>query len=55
MDNYTREEPLSLLNMEVQACGTSVVTYSNTGVKETVDGKCGFAVKNCFSSCVDWV
>lgn len=42
--NCTREESLSLLNVEVQACGTPVVTYSNTGVKETVDGKCGFAV-----------
>lgn len=44
--NCTREESLSLLNVEVQACGTPVVTYSNTGVKETVDNKCGFAVKN---------
>lgn len=46
MANCTREESLSLLNIEVQACGTPVVTYSNTGVKETVDGKCGFAVEN---------
>lgn len=46
MVNCTREESLSLLNVEVQACGTPVVTYSNTGVKETVDGKCGFAVDN---------
>lgn len=46
MVNCTREESLSLLNLEVQACGTPVVTYSNTGVKETVDGKCGFAVEN---------
>lgn len=46
MANCTREESLSLLNVEVQACGTPVVTYSNTGVKETVDGKCGFAVEN---------
>ena len=44
--NCTREESLSLLNVEVQACGTPVVTYSNTGVKETVDGFCGFAVEN---------
>lgn len=42
--NCTREESLSLLNLEVQSCGTPVVTYSNTGVKETVDGKCSFAV-----------
>ena len=46
MVNCTREESLSLLNVEVQACGTPVVTFSNTGVKETVDGKCGFAVEN---------
>lgn len=46
MVNCTREESLSLLNVEVQACGTPVITYSNTGVKETVDGKCGFALEN---------
>lgn len=46
MVNCTREESLSLLNLEVQACGTPVVTYSNTGVKETVDGKCGYSVEN---------
>lgn len=46
MLNCTREESLSLLNIEVQACGTPVVTYSNTGAKETVDGICSFAVKN---------
>lgn len=44
--NCTREESLSLLNVEVQACGTPVITYANTGVKETVDGICGFAVEN---------
>lgn len=44
--NCTREESLSLLNLEVQACGTPVVTYSNTGVKETVDGICGFSIAN---------
>lgn len=44
MINCTREESLSLLNLEVQSCGTPVVTYSNTGVKETVNGKCSFAV-----------
>lgn len=46
MVNCTREESLSLLNIEVQSCGTPVITYSNSGVKETVDGKCGFAVEN---------
>ena len=44
--NCSREESLSLLNIEVQACGTPVVTYSNTGVKETVNNKCSFAVEN---------
>lgn len=46
MVNCTREESLSLLNVEVQACGTPVITYSNTGVKETVNGMCSFAVEN---------
>ena len=44
MVNCTREETLSLINVECQACGTPVVTYDGTGVQETVDGKCGFAV-----------
>ena len=43
--NCTREESLSLVNIEAQACGTPVVTYNNTGVSETVDGLCGFRVK----------
>lgn len=43
--NCTREESLSLVNVEAQACGTPVITYASTGVKETVDGYCGFAVK----------
>lgn len=44
--NCTREESLSLINVEAQSCGTPVVTFSNTGVKETVNGECGFAVEN---------
>lgn len=44
--NCTREDSLSLLNLEVQACGTPVVTYANTGVRETVDNSSGFAVEN---------
>ncbi len=44
--NCTREESLSLINVEAQACGTPVVTYRNTGVQETVDNKCGFSVEN---------
>ncbi len=46
MVNCTREESLSLLNVEVQACGTPVITYANTGVKETVNEKCSFSVEN---------
>lgn len=52
MVNCTREESLSLLNIEVQACGTPVVTYSNTGVRETVNGKCSFAVENGNPACM---
>lgn len=33
------------LKPECQACGTPVVTYDATGSKETVDGKCGFAIE----------
>lgn len=42
--NCTREESLSLINVEAQSCGTPVVTYRNTGAQETVDNKCGFSV-----------
>ncbi len=42
--NCTREDTLSLINIEPQLCGTPSVTYDNTGVKETVDNKCGFSV-----------
>lgn len=42
--NCSREDTLSSLNLECQACGTLVVTYDATGSKETVDGNCGFAV-----------
>ena len=43
--NCSREDTLSSLNIEAQACGTPVVTYEATGSQETVNGKCGFAVK----------
>ena len=43
--NCSREDTLSSLNLECQACGTPVVTYEATGSKETVDGRCGFAVE----------
>lgn len=36
--NTTHEDSLSLINVEAQACGTPVVTYDQTGPKETVDG-----------------
>lgn len=42
--NTTREDSLSLINVEAQACGTPVVTFDATGPKETVDGVCGYAV-----------
>lgn len=35
--NTTREDSLSLINIEAQACGTPVVTFDQTGPKETVD------------------
>ena len=41
--NVTREDSLSLINIEVQACGTPVVTFDQTGPKETVDDI------NCFN------
>jgi len=44
--NCTWEESLSLVNVEAQACGTPAVTYSDTGVYETVDGMSGFKVRN---------
>lgn len=45
MVNCSREDTLSSLNLEAQACGTPVITYEATGSKETVDGECGFAVE----------
>lgn len=44
--NCTWEESLSLVNVEAQACGTPVVTYSDTGVYETVDDSSGFKIEN---------
>ena len=43
--NCSREDTLSSLNLEAQACGTPVVTYDSTGSKETVDGISGFSVE----------
>lgn len=45
MVNCSREDTLSSLNLESQACGTPVVTYDATGSEETVNGICGYAVQ----------
>ena len=42
--NVTREDSLSLINIEAQACGTPVVTFDQTGPKETVDNVVSFSV-----------
>lgn len=42
--NVTREDSLSLINIESQACGTPVVTFDQTGPKETVDNVNSFNV-----------
>lgn len=44
MVNCSREDTLSSINLECQACGTPVITYDATGCKETVNEKCGFSV-----------
>lgn len=36
--NLTHEDTLPFINLEAQACGIRVITYCNTGAKETVDG-----------------
>lgn len=43
--NTSREDSLSLINVEAQACGTPVVTFDQTGPKETVDGVNSFSVE----------
>lgn len=43
--NCTREESLSLVNVECQACGTPVVTFNATAPKETVDNINSFSVQ----------
>lgn len=42
--NVTREDSLSLINVEAQACGTPVVTFDQTGPKETVDDVNSYSV-----------
>lgn len=42
--NTSREDSFPLTNLEPQACGTPVVTFDQTGPKETVDGENSFSV-----------
>ena len=43
--NCSREDTLSIINIEAQACGIPVVVYKNTGINETVcNGVTGFVV-----------
>lgn len=42
--NVTREDSLSLINLEAQACCTPVVTFNQTGPKETVNETDSFSV-----------
>lgn len=44
MLNCSREDTLSSLNIESQACGTPVITYAATGSGETVDNQSSFTV-----------
>ncbi len=43
--NCTREDSLSLINVEVQSCGTPVITFGNTGANETVNNISSFTVE----------
>lgn len=52
--NCSREDTLSSLNIEAQACGTPVVTYDATGSRETVGTGCGYAVETN-NPCDLWV
>lgn len=44
--NCTREDTLSSINIEAQACGIPIITYDATGVKETVGSNSGFCVRS---------
>ena len=46
MVNCSREDSLSSLNIEAQACGTPVITYNATGNMETVNEECSFSVED---------
>lgn len=43
--NCSREETLSLINIESQACNTPIVTFGATGMCETVDEATSFSVR----------
>lgn len=43
--NVSHEDSFSLINIEAQSCGTPVVTFACTGLTDTVDNICGFAVQ----------
>lgn len=43
--NCSREDTLSSINIEAQACGTPTVAYDSTGNKETIDSLSGYAVE----------
>ena len=43
--NTSREDTLPFINLEAQACGTPVVTFDQTGPKETVDEENSFSVQ----------
>lgn len=54
--NPTREDSLSLINIEAQACGTPVITFDATGPKETVDNTTSFAISSAeYKSMLDLV
>ena len=42
--NCSREDALSLINLEAQACGTPIVTYDGSGPAETVDNINSYSV-----------
>lgn len=42
--NVSYEDSFSLINIESQACGTPIVTFASTGMMDTIDNQCGFAV-----------
>lgn len=44
--NCSREESLSLINLEAQACETPIVTYGVTGMKDTVNESDSYSVSD---------